>query len=141
MKAGGEPLKSMVYEQKVKTGTAVLTQIHHRQTQLSIVQGKVDAGVTWLSEVAHQSQAGHPIATVTIPPEHSTTEIYAGAAVEGTAHPQAARDWLNFIGLPESLRLFADYGFKPYVEGTKSPLAPCYALAEKGDVNRSQAGH
>ena len=121
LKAGGEPLKSMVYEQKVKTGSAVLTQIHHRQTSLFIMQGKVDAGVTWQSEVAFQSQAGHPIATVTIPPEHNTTEIYAGAAVKGAAHPQAARDWLDFIRSPESLRIFASYGFKPYVEGTKAP--------------------
>ena len=121
LKAGGEPLKSMVYEQKVKSGSAVLTQIHHRQTPLFIMQGKVDAGVTWQSEVAFQSQAGHPIAAVTIPPEHNTTEIYAGAAVKGAAHSQAARDWLDFIRSPESLRIFASYGFKPYVEGTKAP--------------------
>ena len=121
LKAGGEPLKSMVYEQKVKSGSAVLTQIHHRQTPLFIMQGKVDAGVTWQSEVAFQSQAGHPLAAVTIPSEHNTTEIYSGAAVKGAAHPQAARDWLDFIRSPESLRIFASYGFKPYVEGTKAP--------------------
>lgn len=121
VKAGGEPLKSMVYEQKVKTGAAVLTQIHHRQTPLFIMQGKVDAGVTWQSEAAFQSQAGHPIAAVTIPPEQNTTAIYAGAAVKSAPHPQAARDWLGFIRSPESLRIFAGYGFKPYVEETKTP--------------------
>ena len=121
VKAGGEALKTEVYETKVKAGTAVLTQIHHRQTPLFIMQGKVDAGVTWQSEVAFQSQAGHPIMAVSIPAQQNTTAIYAGAAVKGAAHAQAARDWLNFIGSPESLKIFSGYGFKAYVEGGKIP--------------------
>ena len=121
VKAGGEPLKSMGYEQKVKTGTAVVTQIHHRATPLFIMYGKADAGVTWQSEIAFQSQAGHPMAAVTIPAEQNTIAIYPGAAAKGAAHPQAARDWLSFIRSPESLRIFAGYGFKPYVKGTKTP--------------------
>ncbi len=121
VKAGGEPLKAMVYDRKVKAGSAVLTQIHHRQTPLFIMQGKADAGVTWQSEVAFQSQAGHPIAGVTIPAEQNTTAIYAGAAVKGAAHAQAARDWLGFIRSAESLHIFAGYGFKPYVEGATTP--------------------
>ena len=121
VKAGGEPLKAMVYDQKVKAGSAVLTHIHHRQTPLFIMQGKVDAGVTWQSEVAFQSQAGHPITAVTIPAQQNTTAIYAGAVVKGAAHAQAARHWLGFIRSPESLQIFAGYGFKPYVEGAKTP--------------------
>lgn len=121
VKAGGEPLKTTVYEQKISAGSATLTQIHHRQTPLFIMQGKADAGVTWQSEVAFQTQAGHPIAGVTIPPEHNTTAIYAGAAVKGAAHAQAASDWLDFIRSPESLQIFMGYGFKPYVEGAKTP--------------------
>jgi molybdate transport system substrate-binding protein len=121
VKAGGEPLKTAVYETKVKAGTAVLTQIHHRQTPLFIMQGKVDAGVTWQSEVAFQTQAGHPITAVTIPADQNTTAIYAGAVVKGAAHAQAARDWLGFIRSPESLQIFAGYGFKPYVDGAKTP--------------------
>ncbi len=121
VKAGGEPLKSMVYDQKAKAGSAVLTQIHHRQTPLFIMQGKADAGVTWQSEVAFQAQAGHPITAAAIPPEQNTTAIYAGAVVKGAAHAQAARDWLGFIQSPESLRIFTSYGFKPYLEGATTP--------------------
>ena len=121
VKAGGEPLKTMVYDQKVKTGSAVLTQIHHRQTPLFIMQGKADAGVTWQSEIAFQSQAGHPIAAVAIPAEQNSTAVYAGAVVHGAAHEQAARDWLGFIRSPESLKIFAGYGFKPYAEAAKPP--------------------
>ena len=121
VKAGGESLKKTIYEQKVKDGSAVLTQIHHRQTPLFIMQGKADAGVTWQSEVAFQSQVGHPITGVAIPVEQNTTAIYAGALVKGAAHEQAARDWLDFIRSPESLQIFAGYGFKPYMEGGKAP--------------------
>ncbi len=121
VKAGGESLKATIYEQKVKDGSAVLTQIHHRQIPLFIMQGKADAGVTWQSEVAFQSQVGHAITGVAIPVEQNTTAIYAGALVKGAAHEQAARDWLGFIRSPESLQIFAGYGFKPYMEGGKAP--------------------
>ncbi|MEO7114871.1 MAG: substrate-binding domain-containing protein [Caldimonas sp.] len=114
VKAGGEDLKAAVYERKVKDGSAMLTQIHHRQTPLYIMQGKVDAGVTWQSEVVFQQQSGHPIEAVTIADDQNTTAVYAGAAVKGSAHPQAAADWLTFIRSPDSLAIFSRYGFKPY---------------------------
>ena len=114
VKAGGEELRAAVYERKVKDGSALLTQIHHRQTPLYIMQGKVDAGVTWQSEVVFQQQAGHPIEAVAIAADQNTTAVYAGAAVKGSAHPQAAADWLTFIRSPESLAIFSRYGFKPY---------------------------
>lgn len=121
VKAGGEALKASVYEQKVKDGTALLTQIHHRQTPLFIMQGKVDAGVTWQSEVVFQEQAGHPITAVSIPAAQNTTAVYAGAAVRGAAHPQAARDWLGFIRSPVAMEIFSRYGFKPYTGSGAQP--------------------
>ena len=114
-KAGGDALEKMVYETKVKDGTAKLTQIHHRQTPLWIMQGRVDAGVTWQSEAEFQEQAGHPISHVAIPAADNATAIYAGAAVKGAPHPDAAKAWLDFIHSPEALQIFARYGFKPYV--------------------------
>jgi molybdate transport system substrate-binding protein len=112
-KAGGDALEKMVYETKVKDGTAKLTQIHHRQTPLWIMQGRVDAGVTWQSEAEFQEQAGHPISHVAIPAADNATAIYAGAAVKGAPHPDAAKAWLDFIHSPEALQIFARYGFKP----------------------------
>jgi molybdate transport system substrate-binding protein len=114
-KAGGDALEKMVYETKVKDGTAKLTQIHHRQTPLWILQGRVDAGVTWQSEAEFQEQAGHPISHVAIPAADNATAIYAGAEVKGAPHPDAAKAWLDFIHSPEALQIFARYGFKPYV--------------------------
>ena len=38
-KAGGEDLYQAVYQKKVKDGTSVLTEIHHRQTPMRMLDG------------------------------------------------------------------------------------------------------
>ena len=114
VKAGGDALLKTVYTDKVKSGGTILTHVHHRQTPLFLMQGLADAGVTWQSEAMFQEQAGHPISHVDIPASENTTAIYAGAMVKGAAHPKAAKAWLAFIRSPQSLAIFARYGFKPY---------------------------
>lgn len=115
VKAGGQRLEQRVYRTKVAAGTTELTHIHHRQTPLWIMQGKVQGGVTWLSEALFQEQIGHPISNVAIPAAQNTTAIYAGALVKGAPHAQTARRWLDFIRSPEGLAIFERYGFKPCV--------------------------
>ncbi len=116
-KAGGAALMTAVYETKLKDGSTVLTHIHHRQTPLWIMQGRVQAGVTWQSEALFQEQVGHPIAHVDIPASENSTGIYAGAVVKGAAHPEAGQAWLEFLRSPRGLEIFERYGFKPYVAG------------------------
>jgi molybdate transport system substrate-binding protein len=112
--AGGSQLLNEVYDSKVADGSTALTHIHHRQTPLWIMQGKVQAGVTWQSEAMFQEQAGHPISHVDIPAADNTTAIYAGAVTRNAPHAAAARRWLDFIRSPEALAIFEQYGFKPY---------------------------
>lgn len=118
-KAGGAALVQAVYVTKVRDGTTRLTRIHHRQTPLWLMQCRVDAGVTWRSEALFQEQMGHAIGHVDIPDSQNATGTYAGAAVRGAAHVQAAQEWLNFIRSPEGLTIFERYGFKPYVSATR----------------------
>jgi ABC-type molybdate transport system substrate-binding protein len=113
-KTGGDDLAATVYRTKVADGSAVLTQIHHRQTPLFLMQGRAQAGVTWQSEAIFQEQAGHPIGHVDIPAAQNATAIYAGAEVSGAPHADAARLWLSFIRSPAALAIFGRYGFKPY---------------------------
>ena len=113
-KAGGKPLEQVVYGTKVKEGETILTQIHHRQTPLYLMQGLADAGVTWKSEAIFQEQAGHPISHIPIPAKDNTTAIYAAALVKDAAHPQAAKEWLDFLKSPQALQIFERYEFKPY---------------------------
>ncbi|HEY2050198.1 MAG TPA: substrate-binding domain-containing protein [Caulobacteraceae bacterium] len=114
-KAGGPLLVTTVYQTKVASGATQLTHIHHRQTPLFLMQGRVQAGVTWKSEAMFQEQVGNPISHVDIPASQNATAIYAGAQVKGAAHPQAARLWLEFIRSPKALQIFERYGFKRYV--------------------------
>ena len=113
-KAGGDALATAVYKSKVADGSTVLTQIHHRQTPLFLMQQRAQAGVTWQSEAMFQEQIGNPIRHIDIPPAQNTTAVYAGAEVQGATHPEAARLWLSFIRSPTALSIFERYGFKPY---------------------------
>jgi ABC-type molybdate transport system substrate-binding protein len=113
-KAGGEALATRVYKTKVADGNTILTHIHHRQSPLFLMQGRAQAGVTWQSEARFQEQIGNPITHVDIPSAQNTTAVYAGAAVKGAAHPDAARLWLSFIHSPTALSIFERYGFKPF---------------------------
>jgi ABC-type molybdate transport system substrate-binding protein len=123
-KAGGEALVKAVYETKVNDGSTLLTTIHHRQTPLFLMQGIVDAGVTWQSEAIFQEQIGHPIEHVDIPPGDNTTGVYAGAKVKRAPHPQAAASWLKFIRSPKAIAIFQRYGFKRYQGSSGAWLAP-----------------
>lgn len=114
VKAGGDALEKVVYEDKVRDESTVLTQIHHRQTALFLMQDRADAGVLWKSEALFQEQIGHPLAHVDIPADENTTAIYAGALVNGAPHRQAARQWLSFIQSPAAFQIFQRYGFGKY---------------------------
>jgi ABC-type molybdate transport system substrate-binding protein len=111
-KAGGPKLASTVYGKKVADGTTMLTQIHHRQTPLFLMQGLGDAGVTWRSEALFQEQIGHPLAHVDIPAADNSTGIYGAALVRSAPHPVAGKRWLAFLQSPEALQIFKRYGFR-----------------------------
>jgi ABC-type molybdate transport system substrate-binding protein len=119
VKAGGEALRVTVYTTKVQNGETELTHIHHRQTPLWIMQGRVMAGVTWQSEAMFEEQVGHAISHVDIAADQNSTAIYAGAMVKGAPHVEAATRWLDFIRSSQGLAIFERYGFKPYVGGSE----------------------
>jgi accessory colonization factor AcfC len=116
-KAGGEDLYQAVYEAKVQTGKTRLTEIHHRQTPMRIMENQADAGVTWASEVRFQESIHNPIAGVAIPEDQNTTAIYAGGVVAGAPHPQAAAQWLEFLQTPEAQAIYHRYGFQSVPKG------------------------
>jgi len=113
-KAGGDPLVAAVYEKKVQAGAAYLTRIHHRQSPLYLMLGRADAGVTWQSEALFQEEIGNPIDHVAIPDEQNVTATYAATTLKDAPHPQAARQWVEFLHSPQALAIFGHYGFKPY---------------------------
>ncbi|HCC57644.1 MAG TPA: glycine/betaine ABC transporter substrate-binding protein [Solibacterales bacterium] len=117
-KTGGEDLYKMVYQTKVSDGSAVLTQIHHRQTPMRILDGKADAGVVWSSEVRFQEKIGNPITGVKIPPDHNTVATYAAGVLSSAVHKAAARAWMVYLQSPEAQAIYRQLGFQP-VQGAQ----------------------
>ena len=111
-KAGGETLYQSVYQKKVADGTTILTEIHHRQTPMRIMQGNADAGVTWASEVKFQEKIGNPITGVKIPDAQNSVAIYAGGIMVDAPHPLAAQQWLTYLQSPQAQTIYHQFGFK-----------------------------
>jgi ABC-type molybdate transport system substrate-binding protein len=111
--AGGDDLYQAVYQKKVKDGSSVLTEIHHRQTPMRILDGKADAGVVWASEVRFQEQIGNPITGVPIPEAQNMTAIYAAGMLTDAPHADAARQWLTYLASAPAQAVYHEFGFKP----------------------------
>lgn len=110
-KAGGEELYQSVYQDKVKDGTTVLTEIHHRQTPMRIMNGQADAGVTWASEVRFQESISNPIQGIVIPADQNITATYAGGIMADAPHADVAAEWLVFLKTEEAQAVYHKYGF------------------------------
>ncbi len=111
-KAGGEDLYQTVCQKKVKDGTSMLTEIHHRQTPMRIMEGKADAGVVWASEVKSQESVGNPITGVAIPEAQNETATYAAGVLMNAPHAAVARQWLTYLESAEAQGVYHQFGFK-----------------------------
>ena len=111
---GGEELVSRVYAQKVEDGTNFLTQIHHRQTPVRIMQGKCAAGAVWYSEAYyHAALTQHPLSVVTIPDAQNRYATFTAGLMHNAPHPEAGEDFLVFLRGPQAQAVYRAYGFLP----------------------------
>lgn len=109
--AGGEELKRRIMLTKLKSGSTWLTRMHHRQTPMRIMQGQADAGPTWYTEPYFQRMINNPIGLVEIPDEFNQFVTYTAAALKSAPHPQAAKDFLEFLISPQGQAVYRKYGF------------------------------
>lgn len=112
VKAGGEALRSKIMVDKVKDKSAILTEIHHRQSPMNILYGYADAGPVWSSEVLYQEMIGHPIEGVVIPKEQNVEVAYMAGKLKMAPHAQAASDFLQFLGSETARHIYIHYGFR-----------------------------
>ncbi|MGA9853312.1 MAG: substrate-binding domain-containing protein [Gammaproteobacteria bacterium] len=114
LKAGGEPLVHEIMEVKVKNGSTYLTQIHHRQTPLRILRRESDVGPVWYTEAYFQEHILHnPVGTVEIPAQDNMEVTYTAGLMKDAPHPQAAREFLQFLTGPAAQAIYRHYGFLP----------------------------
>ena len=112
-KAGGEALAAEVYKARVAQGGVVLTQIHHRQTPMWILNHQSDAGVVWTSEVLFQKKLGNAIDGVVIPAADNSVATYAAGVMKDAPHREAALAWLEYLKTDEAQSAYREFGFKP----------------------------
>ncbi|MGA9855636.1 MAG: substrate-binding domain-containing protein [Gammaproteobacteria bacterium] len=118
-KVGGEPLVNKIMVIKVKDGSTYLTQIHHRQTPLRILRGESDVGPVWYTEAYFQEHIlDNPISTVEIPAQDNMDINYAAGLMKAAPHPQAARDFMQFLVSPVAQAIYRHYGFLVSSPGT-----------------------
>jgi len=112
--AGGEQLVEQIYAHKVEDGSNFVTQIHHRQTPLRIMQDKCAAGAVWYTEAYfHAVVAKHPISMVTLPDSQNRYSIYTAGLMNDAPHRQAGEDFLRFLQSAQGQAVYARYGFLP----------------------------
>ena len=110
-KAGGDALERTIMVTKVGNGSTRLTQIHHRQTPMWLLDGRADAGPVWLSEALYQERIHSGLAAVRIPAKDNVQAIYLGATVKGAPHADAAQAFVNFLATPTAEAIYRSYGF------------------------------
>jgi molybdate transport system substrate-binding protein len=111
VKAGGEELRKNIMETKLKDSTTYFTQIHHRQTPMRILYNQSDAGPVWLSEAVYQKMINHPIDMVTVPDAENVTATFMAGVLKTAPHPQAAKDFLNYLKGATAKAVYRKYGF------------------------------
>jgi ABC-type molybdate transport system substrate-binding protein len=113
-KSGGDDLVKAVYEDKVTDGSTFLTQIHHRQTPLRIMQGSCEAGAVWYSEAYfHATMKQHPISVVTLPDSQNSYATYTAGLMKNAPHAEAGDNFLRFLASAEGQAIYQRYGFLP----------------------------
>jgi ABC-type molybdate transport system substrate-binding protein len=112
--AGGEQLVEQIYTRKVNDGSNFVTQIHHRQTPLRIMEDKCAAGAVWYTEAYfHAVLAKHPISMVTLPDSENRYSVYTAGLMTDAPHRQAGEDFLHFLQSAQGQAIYAKYGFLP----------------------------
>lgn len=113
VKAGGSALQQTIMKDKVAKGSTYLTKIHHRETPLRILYKQADAGPVWFTEAYYQQMIAHPVELVTIPEKENIHASYWAGILKSAPHPEAAKDFMNFLLGPQGQAIYKHFGFTP----------------------------
>jgi ABC-type molybdate transport system substrate-binding protein len=123
-------LRRIVYNDKVKDGKTLLTEVHHIETPDYIRSGEARLGPVWVTEVLFQKNrlGATDIAAIEIDglgPDGKYLDRrqkvnYVAAIVEGTmdpTHRKTAEDWVTFLRRPKAQEILVNVGFMPATQG------------------------
>jgi ABC-type molybdate transport system substrate-binding protein len=121
LKSGGQKLLNSIMVRKLRAGTTLLTQIHHRQTPEWLSVGRVDAGPVWITEALYQQRIGAPVETIRLGAAGNVRATYEAAAVSAAPHPGSARDFVRFLTTVQAQEILHAYGFSVAAHKEGSP--------------------
>jgi ABC-type molybdate transport system substrate-binding protein len=113
--AGGEDLVHRIMTEKQQSGETRLTTVHHRETPQWLLNGSVDVGPVWATEVAHALREGHPLEGVAVGEALDQRQAvrYIACPLRTGRNPDQAQAFLDFLRSEAARRIYADYGFTP----------------------------
>jgi ABC-type molybdate transport system substrate-binding protein len=113
--AGGQTLVDRIMKDKQEAGETLLTTVHHRETPRRIMDGAVDAGPVWATEVAHAEREGWPLAGIAPGAALDQREAvrYVACPLGGGRNPANAAAFLAFLASDTARGIYADFGFTP----------------------------
>jgi molybdate transport system substrate-binding protein len=116
--AGGEKLVHHIMTDKVQTGETRLTTVHHRETPRWLLEGIVDVGPVWATEIEHAVRDGLPIEGVDVAPcfDQRDAVRYFACPIRTGRNPQNGEAFLAFLRSGSARQIFRSYGFTPAAE-------------------------
>lgn len=109
---GGTALRERIEGPKRDAGETVVTSIHHRQSPVWLVEGRIDAAIVWETEALHAAKAHQPVEALPLKPLSRQRGDYAAAVVRDAPHPEAATALLAFLAGEEGRRIYRSHGFQ-----------------------------
>ena len=73
-----------------------------------VALGEGDAGIVYLTDALSSTE----VTTVDVPPGANVVATYAGAALKGSRHPDAARAFLTWLAGPDGQAILRQFGFR-----------------------------
>lgn len=113
--AGGDALLQRIMVDKQASGETILTTVHHRETPRRLLEGIVDVGPVWATEIQHAIRQGLPIEGVEVGEhldQHRAVQYFA-CPIRSGRNPGHAAAFLDFLQSDTARRIYADYGFTP----------------------------
>jgi ABC-type molybdate transport system substrate-binding protein len=113
--AGGDALLKRIMLDKQASGETILTTVHHRETPRRLLEGIVDVGPVWATEIQHAIRQGLPLEGVAVGEnldQHRAVQYYA-CPIRTGRNPGHAAAFLDFLQSDTARRIYADFGFTP----------------------------
>ena len=113
LQVGGEDLVETIMQRKVRSGTTLLTVVHHRETPQRLIRGRVDVGPVWATEVVHALAQGLPLEGIDLPEEIDQRDKvdYWMCRIRKGNNVENARLFLAFVKTPQAQKIFERHGF------------------------------